>query len=360
MRLQPSSSRGSSFARSSRSAIALVICRRATARKGQPQPASVRQRRRTEIKEGEHRRPVEPLQQPEPLEQTLRPRSVGEVHTRKRPAGRALVDVDLLRDWLDRRHNLDRAAPGPDHRDALSRDIDIVTPARRMKSGASKAREPRDRRHARDRKLPTSTDRDVDDVRARACLQRPSGALIVPAGAGDLRAGADPPQHPVPPCDLLDVSLDLGLGRVAARPARIWRERELVQVRRDVAGRTRICVLVPDAAEPRLPLEHRDVAVARPLQHDRCADTPESCAHDGDRGVAGRAGAPATASARTHRGHYLQQQRRVATMALAHCGLTKPRSAMGTAPFAVRNVPAPALGLRLQTLWGCRPGAAGG
>ena len=39
--------------------------------------------------------------------------------------------------------------------------------------------------------------------------------------------------------DVLEVGLDLGLRRVAPRPARVRRERELVQVRRDVAARRR-------------------------------------------------------------------------------------------------------------------------
>ena len=91
--------------------------------------------------------------------------------------------------------------------------------------------------------------------------------------------------------DVLEVGLDLGLGRVAARPARVRVERELVQVRRDVAGGAGIGVVVPDATDALAALEHRHVLVAGPAQHHRRADAAEAAADDGDRPRPGWTGA---------------------------------------------------------------------
>ena len=64
--------------------------------------------------------------------------------------------------------------------------------------------------------------------------------------------------------DVLEVGLDLRLGRVATRPPRVRVERELVQVRRDVAGGAGIGVVVPDTADALAALEHRHVVDSRP------------------------------------------------------------------------------------------------
>ena len=99
-------------------------------------------------------------------------------------------------------------------------------------------------------------------------------ALLVPARALDLGAGADAVEHAVGARDVLEVGLDLRLRRVAARPARVRRERELVQVRRHVAGGARVGVVVPDAADALAALEDRDVVVARARCSMTAAPTP--------------------------------------------------------------------------------------
>ena len=67
-------------------------------------------------------------------------------------------------------------------------------------------------------------------MRAGARVQQPLAALLLPMGSGHLGACANPIQDPVAPRDVLEVGLDLGLRRVAARPAWVWLERELVEM----------------------------------------------------------------------------------------------------------------------------------
>src|SRR6185503_19105307 len=96
---------------------------------------------------------------------------------------------------------------------------------------------------------------------------------------------------------VLEVGLDLGLRRVAARPARVGSEGELVEVRGDVAGRARIGVVVPDAADPLAALEHGDVVVAGALEHRGGADATEPAADDSHRTRSGAHGSDTTAAA---------------------------------------------------------------
>src|ERR1044072_5037039 len=123
-------------------------------------------------------------------------------------------------------------------------------------------------------------------------LKRPASPLLIPAGAFDLNPGADPVAHAEVPRDPLEVSLDLGLRRVATRPA-VGREGKLVEVRGDVAGGAGGGVAVPDAPDPLALLEHRHALVPSALQHPRRPDPAEAATDDGDRTrAAGGAVAP--------------------------------------------------------------------
>ena len=180
-RLQPSSSLGVTLLRSSGSWIAFLICRRPAARNGASiqrcrviptAPTSMKAKTAARSSRCENR---------EALEEPLGPLLVGEVHLRHGPPRRALVDVDPLDDRLDRGHDLDRAAPCPDHRHPLAGEVDVVAPLRRVERRALEAVEPRDRRHGRDRQLAAGREQDVGLVLARARLQDPLAALAVPA-----------------------------------------------------------------------------------------------------------------------------------------------------------------------------------
>src|SRR5207249_3660721 len=68
-----------------------------------------------------------------------------------------------------------------------------------------------------------------------------------------------------------------------------------VEVGGDVAGGSRIRVVVPDAADPLATLEHGHVVVSRAVQHHHRADAPEAAADDGDRGRPPSAAVPSAA-----------------------------------------------------------------
>jgi hypothetical protein len=175
------------------------------------------------------------------------------------------------------------AAARADHRDAAPGEVDVVAPLGGVERGAFEAVEPGERRHGGHRELPAGGEQHVGLVRARARLQLPLRALGVPARLEHLSPRPDAVEHAVAAGDVLEVGLDLGLRRVAARPPRVGRERELVEVRRDVAGGTRVRVVVPDAADALAALEDRDVVVARAAQQRDRADAAEAAADDGDR-----------------------------------------------------------------------------
>jgi hypothetical protein len=270
------------LARSSGSSIALVIWRRASARRRQ-EPATAGHRRGAELHEGEDRGAVQALERREALEEPLRALGVGVVHLRDRPPRRALVDVDVLDDRLDGGHHLDGTAAGADHRHPPAGEVDVVAPSRGVERGALEAVQASDRRHRRHRELAAGGEEHVGLVRAGAGLQHPRGSLGVPACGLHLGGGADALQYPVASRDVLEIGLDLGLGGEAARPARVRGEGELVEVRRDVAGGTGVGVVVPDAADPFGALEHGDVVVAGAMQHRDGADAAEAPTDDGDR-----------------------------------------------------------------------------
>ena len=140
-----------------------------------------------------------------------------------------------------------------------------------------------DRRHLRDRELAACGDQDVRLGRPGAGLERPALPILVPFSSQDLDAGADRVEHTVAAGHVLDVLLDLRLRRVAARPARVRLEGELVQVRGNIACRTGVGVVLPDPAESLALLEDRDVPIAGAPQQDGGADSAEASADDGHR-----------------------------------------------------------------------------
>ncbi len=265
-------------------------------------PALACHPQRAELHQRERRHAVEPLHDGKTLEQPLAALAVGEVHLRDGPARRALVDVELLDQRLDRRHGLDRAAARADDGHPLAREVHVVAPLRGVKCGPGEALKTRYRRHLRHRQLPARRHQHVGLVGAGAGVQQPGAALLIPSRARDLGAQANRLEHPVAPGDVLDVGLDLGLRCEPARPPRVRLKRELVQVRRHVTGRAGIGVVVPHTADSLAPLEDRDVVVARAAKHDRGTDAAEAGAHHRDRPTPALAAvAPVRPRTRTHR-----------------------------------------------------------
>ena len=97
-----------------------------------------------------------------------------------------------------------------------------------------------------------------------------------------VRLGPEPDMRPDPVFvgDLFQIGEDLGPGRVAARPALPGGERERVEVRGNVAGRARVGVGPPDAADAVGALEDGEVADAGLEQLDAHADAAEPRPHD--------------------------------------------------------------------------------
>src|SRR5215813_5569576 len=89
------------------------------------------------------------------------------------------------------------------------------------------------------------------------------------------------PRRPWRVGDALQVVPDLWLPGEAVRPVRVRRERERVQVRRDVAGTPGVGVVPPRAAQTGRPLEDDEVGHARLPQPDPGAEPAETGADHG-------------------------------------------------------------------------------
>ena len=193
-------------------------------------------RQRAELHEREDRRTVEPLERPgsartaaararrrrSPSSASSSPASAGRRRAARRSAGSPAPT------WI-------ALQPVPMTATRLPVELDVVAPFGGVEGRTVEALEPGDRRHLRHRQLAAGGDQHVGLVRARARLRAPLAALARPSSRASPRCRADPIEHAVAARDILEVLLDLGLRRVAARPARVRRERELVQVRGDVA-----------------------------------------------------------------------------------------------------------------------------
>ena len=103
----------------------------------------------------------------------------------------------------------------------------------------------------------------------------------VPRGVADLGAEPDAVDHAEALGRLAEVGEDLGLRRVGLAPLGVRRERERVEVARDVAAATGVSVVAPRAADVLGPLED-DVVEAGALEGDRGAEAGEAGADDGD------------------------------------------------------------------------------
>src|SRR5262249_37351540 len=150
-----------------------------------------------------------------------------------------------------------------------------VAPLGGVEGRAFKAVEAADRRRLRHRELPAGRNQQVGLVRAGAGLKLPPTALLVPTCTSHLGPGTDLAEHTEAARDPFNVSLDLGLRRIAARPA-VGRKGVLVEMGRDVASGARVGVVLPDATDPLALLEDGDVLVALALQHHRSADAAEA------------------------------------------------------------------------------------
>jgi hypothetical protein len=121
-----------------------------------------------------------------------------------------------------------------------------------------------------------------------ASCHRPDG--LVEGGRQHLGAQPDVRQHAEVAGDVAHVLLDLGLRGEPPRPVRLRGEREGVEVRRDVAGRARVGVGAPDAADVVAPLEQHEVLDAGLLQPDGGRHAAEAGSDDRHTGHAATLG----------------------------------------------------------------------
>ncbi len=197
---------------------------------------------------------------------------------RQHPRRRALKDGhvrDLVRDLRD---ELDRARAGADDRDALARQIDVVVPASGVEHISREVHEAGDvgqlgldqRAGGGDQRArPDGAARGIDLV-----------AVALPARVEQLAAELDVGQEVFVASDAPEVGMDLRLVRVGARPVRVLREGEGVDVAGDVTGRAGVGVVAPDTADVVGALDDHEVLAPRPLELRAHGQAGEPGAHD--------------------------------------------------------------------------------
>jgi AcrR family transcriptional regulator len=134
-------------------------------------------------------------------------------------------------------------------------------------------------------------DEELGRERLARDLEPPDAPVLVPLGPFELLAEADVRTDAEAVGHAAEVGLDLGLEREGARPVGVRRERERVEVRRDVALAARVGVVAPGAADLVAALEHHEVVHAGLLELDRHAEAGEAAADDRDAHVVWKFGA---------------------------------------------------------------------
>ena len=103
---------------------------------------------------------------------------------------------------------------------------------------------------------------------------------LVPPGVGQLGVEGEPVERARLLRDPAQVGLDLRLRRERHRPVGVGREREGVQLARDVTRRAGVGVGAPRAADPAVLLDHEEVVLPGLGQRDRHTQPGEARADD--------------------------------------------------------------------------------
>ena len=221
-----------------------------------------------------------------------RPR-VAAILARHEPVAGALEDYEPAHLLGDLGHELHRAGARPDHRDPLAAQVVVVIPAGGVEAVTGVFLAAVDPRVGRLVELPRRQHHGVGLPFAPvAARQRPATGLVVPRAGADLDARHHEAIDPVLAGHVVQVGEDLLLRRAQARPVTALRKRERIQVAGHVAGRARVGVVEPRAAEVGAPLEDRHVVEAVLLQLDRGGQPPKAAADDHDAEVSGLAHLP--------------------------------------------------------------------
>jgi hypothetical protein len=226
-----------------------------------------------------HRRAVEPLHRRDPPEQPPLRAGEGTVGARGDPRRGPLEDRDLGGLVGEVRDELDGRRPGADHPDAFAGEVVVVIPAGRVEEPAREGVEPR---QVGDHRLgQRSGGRDEEPRRVGGLGvggDDPAGGALVEARLDHGGPEADAVDDAVVAGDAAEVVEDLVLGREAAAPPGVGRERERVEVGGHVAGRPRVGVVPPGPADVVAAFEQHDVVDAR-------VDHPDGAAEPGEAGA---------------------------------------------------------------------------
>ena len=228
--------------------------------------------------------PPEGLHARHVLDDPPKPPRIRLVLSRQEPVARALEDVQALDVPHDLGDDLHRTRAGTHDRDSPAAKVVAVVPARGVELVAGEVLAPGQAGNARLVELPGRQHDGVGLVAAPVGgLDRPAALRVAPRARRDLAVRLHEPVDAVVVRDLAQIAKDLVLRRAQARPVLALRERERVQVRRDVASGARVAVVVPGSAELRRGIENRQVVEAVALQLDRGADAAEAGADDDHR-----------------------------------------------------------------------------
>ena len=221
--------------------------------------------------------PVGLLHQREVAEGQPLEAGVGPVAARDDVRRGALVDVEVRGHLRHLGDDLDRRGAGADDGDPLAAQVHVVVPAGRVEDLALEAVDAVDVGQPRlGEPAGAGDERGGGDLAAVGEPDPPVLLLLVPRGVLDGGAEAEPVEDAGPRGDLAQVGVDLGLGRERARPVRVGRERERVELARHVAGRPGVGVVAPGAADVVALLDHEEVGLAVLVELDRRAEAGEA------------------------------------------------------------------------------------
>ena len=169
-------------------------------------------------------------------------------------------------DLLQLGHDLDRRGAGADHGDPLAGEVDVVVPAGGVEELALEVVDAVDVGQPRLGEAAGADDQRASAVTVarRPVRVRPPSAGRRSSQRGVLDGGVEdePVEDAGPRGDLLEVGLDLRLRGEGDRPVGVGRERERVELARDVAGRAGVGVVAPGAADVGALLDDEEVGLA--------------------------------------------------------------------------------------------------
>ena len=208
--------------------------------------------------------------------------AIGRVPTWHNPGGSALKHIDMGRLRGNLGHKLDSAGAGTHHSNALSTQVNVMTPMAGVKSLPGKGGYPGNIRQSR------LVQRAGCQHHMAGIQSGLSGQLDLPAGlrwkpSHALHVASEPDQGAqlVLVGNPQNVGLNLGLLRVGPGPVRIGLERKRIQVRRHIACATGVDVIAPGTAHLLTALQYGYRMHATASQTNRRTKPAKAGTHNG-------------------------------------------------------------------------------